>query len=316
MGKQKTHQEFVEEILDKNSNIEILDIYTKAHNRIHCRCKLDGHEWFPKAYSLSNGQGCPICGKEKAAKHSRSKRKSNSDFKSQLALINPNIIPLEDYISTNTPLEMECLIHNYKWKARPNDLLRGHGCPICGKIKAVKNTTYTHEEFVRKVSLVHNDITILGTYSKMNDRIKCKCKKCGIEWEPKANNLLNNQTGCPICNISKGEDYINAYLADLKIEYVYQYRFNDCKYKYSLPFDFAIIDNNMVIGLIEYDGEQHFKPIDYFGGYERFQDVLRNDRIKNEYAHSNNIPLLRCNYKQTFEQVSEELAIFIKTIYK
>ena len=37
-----------------------------------------------------------------------------------------------------------------------------------------------------------------------------------------------------------------------------------------LRYDFILLKNNKPYRLIEYDGEQHFKPIGYFGGEERF----------------------------------------------
>jgi len=48
--------------------------------------------------------------------------------------------------------------------------------------------------------------------------------------------------------------------------------------------------------LIEYDGIQHFKPIKYFGGEEKFKFQQKTDFIKNEYCKNNNIKLLRIPY--------------------
>ena len=55
-------------------------------------------------------------------------------------------------------------------------------------------------------------------------------------------------------------------------------------------YDFAIILDNEVIRLVEFDGEQHTKPIEFFGDFETIQ---KRDQIKNEYALSHNIPLVR-----------------------
>lgn len=58
-------------------------------------------------------------------------------------------------------------------------------------------------------------------------------------------------------------------------------------------YDFAIILDNEVIRLIEFDGEQHTKPIKFFGD---FATIQKRDQIKNEYALSHNIPLVRIPY--------------------
>jgi hypothetical protein len=48
--------------------------------------------------------------------------------------------------------------------------------------------------------------------------------------------------------------------------------------------------------IVEFDGIQHYEPIDFFGGKESFIKQVRNDEIKNEYCLKNNIKLLRIPY--------------------
>ncbi len=47
--------------------------------------------------------------------------------------------------------------------------------------------------------------------------------------------------------------------------------------------------------LIEYDGRQHYIPIEPLGGEEELKKIKQHDEIKNEYAN-NNITLLRIPY--------------------
>lgn len=49
--------------------------------------------------------------------------------------------------------------------------------------------------------------------------------------------------------------------------------------------------------LIEFDGKQHEKAYDYFGGDEKFQN---NDNLKNAYALEHHIPLVRTPRKIIF----------------
>lgn len=46
------------------------------------------------------------------------------------------------------------------------------------------------------------------------------------------------------------------------------------------------------------DGQQHNKPYEYFGGVEKFLTVRKNDTLKNQYALSHNIPLVRIPYSK------------------
>ncbi len=47
---------------------------------------------------------------------------------------------------------------------------------------------------------------------------------------------------------------------------------------------------------IEYDGEQHYKAFDHFGGKEKLRLTQKRDDIKNNYCKDNCINLLRVPY--------------------
>ncbi|WP_075810135.1 hypothetical protein [Clostridium perfringens] len=107
-------------------------------------------------------------------------------------------------------------------------------------------------------------------------------------------NLKQSQS-CPICSESKGERTIRSYLEKNNINFEQEYRFEYCKHKRGLPFDFYISNYNLCI---EYDGEQHYKPKDFFGGEESFKITQKIDKIKNKFCINNNINLLRIPYHE------------------
>lgn len=103
--------------------------------------------------------------------------------------------------------------------------------------------------------------------------------------------------------ISKGEDKIKQILTNLNINFIRQYTFDDCisDKNAKLRFDFYLPDYNLCI---EYDGEQHFHPTNYFGGEETFQRRMELDKVKNEYCRNNNIHLIRIPYTN-FKDIDE-----------
>lgn len=140
-------------------------------------------------------------------------------------------------------------------------------------------------------------IEIIGEYVNNRTKIKCRCKDCGNEWEATPSNLLKYR-GCPACSASKGEKFIAYYLKENNIAFIPQKRFDDCKDKRALPFDFYLPSFNMCI---EFDGQQHFNPDTYFGESEEkakedFERLKRRDNIKNNYCAKNNITLIRIPY--------------------
>ena len=62
-----------------------------------------------------------------------------------------------------------------------------------------------------------------------------------------------------------------------------QYRIKD-ENNNIMVFDFVLFDNeNHIIQCVEYDGEQHFKPIDFFGGELAFQHQQERDQRKEDW---------------------------------
>lgn len=88
-------------------------------------------------------------------------------------------------------------------------------------------------------------------------------------------------------------------LAQLNIEYKQQYYFNDLVGEHNgyLLFDFVIFSNNKICGAIECQGEQHYRPVKWFGGVERFKTQQLHDMLKRKYCESHQYPLLEISYK-------------------
>jgi len=101
---------------------------------------------------------------------------------------------------------------------------------------------------------------------------------------------------CPKCwsKTSSGEEKVNNLLSNLKINFIYQYSFDDCKYKNLLSFDFYLPSYN---ACIEVNGIQHYEPIEFFGGEKGFIYQQKRDKIKKDYCKLNDINLIEISYK-------------------
>ena len=133
---------------------------------------------------------------------------------------------------------------------------------------------------------------------------KCKCD-CGNTTIVISSNLKNGSTKSCGCINSQGEGMIQKYCTQYNILHEKQYRFEDCRDRYPLPFDFAFFDcHKRPILLLEYDGIQHFFPQRWSNNttYDEmmieFHQLQRRDMIKTEYCKNNGITLLRIPYTQ------------------
>ena len=62
----KKHEVFLDEI--KDIEVECLEPYNGARNKIKFRCKKDGYEWYTTPDNILRGQGCPKCNQSKGEK--------------------------------------------------------------------------------------------------------------------------------------------------------------------------------------------------------------------------------------------------------
>jgi hypothetical protein len=202
---------------------------------------------------------------------------------------------LVEYKNNRTKVKIICPIHGV-FEQDFDHHFKGHGC-----LKCSNNNPFTIQQFIERAKQVHGDKYDYSLVEYINHHIKVKiiCKKHGIfEQVPLAH--LNNE-GCPKCRRSKGEEKVEKFLLENNINYIPQYKFNDCRHKRSLPFDFYLPDYNTCI---EYQGEQHYHEYKKMGGIEKLKQIQYNDNIKKTYCKNNNIKLLEICYK---EDVKERL---------
>lgn len=145
----------------------------------------------------------------------------------------------------------------------------------------------SNEDFLKRAIKIHdNKIIYLEEYINSSTKMKMKCKKCGLEFEMRPNNHIITSVFVILLFFGK------------------ENKFNDCKDQRLLPFDFYLPDYNMCI---EFDGIQHFKPIEYFGGLKTYKETKRRDKIKNDYCKNNNIQLIRIKYDKNIKKFLESI---------
>jgi len=106
---------------------------------------------------------------------------------------------LGEYINYATKVEVKCRTCGNNWKARPGDLIKGHGCPKCAKKSSAKKNTKSHEQFIAELNDINPDIVVIGKYVTRKTKLRVKCNKCGAEWENAPANLLAGH-GCMECS--------------------------------------------------------------------------------------------------------------------
>jgi hypothetical protein len=100
---------------------------------------------------------------------------------------------------------------------------------------------------------------------------------------------------------SRGEITIAEILTEAGLDFKEEYSFSDLVSNTGRPlrFDFAVFDDEGDLDfLIEYQGIQHYKPKEKFGGISGLRKQQFNDMKKREYCRKHNYKLIAIPYTE------------------
>ena len=290
MGKKLTKEEAQNRLDVLRPKVKIISDYNGIQHSITCQCKDCGYIWKTKFHTLIYGVsiGCPKCAIQIRNKN---ETKKHEEFVEQLKKKKPNIEILGKYTKIKERIEVSCLVCGHVWSPTADNLLHSDAnCPLCARDRISEKNRMSHEAFTSRCKQV--DVTPLEEYTGLRFRILVRCDRCGLEYQAPPASILAGH-GCSACQQSKGERAIRVFLTYYNVDFKTQHTFENCRNILVLPFDFYLPDYNICI---EYDGEQHFRPVDFFGGEEAFQKRQKNDLIKTEFCENNGIELIRIPY--------------------
>lgn len=272
---------------------EVRGIYKDSHTPIKMYHKVCKQEFTMTPNSFLNGRNCNKCSRRKVAKGQR------ITLQEAYNRIPDSYIILDDEVtSVFADTLMYCKDCGRVFYARIHDLQR-YPDSICQYCQ-FRNKNKDNDEFLWQVSLmVGNEYTFLDNYQGTRTKLIVRHNICNHKYPVTPHNFLRGKR-CPICNESKGESYIATLLEQHHIKYERQKKFNNCFYKHKLPFDFYLPAYNLCI---EYDGVQHYKPIEIFGGKAEYRVRHKRDLIKSKFCNDNDIKLLRIPYTVSFDNI-------------
>lgn len=256
---------------------------------------------------------CKLCArKEQTKKH---REKFTTKWLNRIDRSKYKVLKIPDYITADSILEVEEIATGYRFTSNIRSLIKYSIQPF----NVYVNSTffiYNLKIYGEKNGLYSTPIKISNTDSS-HTKVVFKCK-CGKEFERSIHKWMDGRDVCKSCSQSQSsyERMFESYLIEKKIQYIPEYRFNNCRDIKPLPFDFYLSEFDC---LIEIDGEQHFKPVRFGNDKDapdkRFDLQQKHDKIKEDYCKSNKIALLRIPYTcfddGTWEQVFNH---FIKTV--
>lgn len=293
-------------------NFGKLTIISRAENKVdksgksrtmwNCVCDCDNNNIIVVSSDYLKRSKCPSCGCE-AVKNRIEKNRVNNIGEKYGRLTIVDII----WGERRTKAICKCDCGNNYIGAK-SDIVTGH-TQSCGCLQSEMTSLANTKDWTGCTAT--SGVQFIRQHH-MNNKgqwiWECQCPFCSnsfYELPAKINNGHTTSCGCQVQSF--GESYIKLLLENIKVDFIPQYTFPDCKNINALHFDFAIFHHENLLGLIEYDGKQHFEPIDFFGGVQGFEKTKKRDEIKNTYCITHNIPLLRIPYTLSFDDIKNKL---------
>ena len=303
-GHKMTNKDFLEKInLKKYTPLES---FSKVREPILIRFNECGHEYKVQPQSiLYHNSTCKICSSEKKTKRllNNNENLKQEAYKSFLNKVNPEFTIIGNYVNNKTQIIIR---HNCGYEFKCTPLSFDNNCPLCNPNGNGRFLSYSTTEYKEKINKkFNNQFLLLSEYKNNLSEITIKNNKCGHEYTVIPKYFVKNGSVCPICSQSSGEILIENYLLNNNIAYKKHVRLSECVNKKPLEIDFIVEANNTKM-FIEYDGEFHYQEI---YGKDRLLQQKENDSIKDEYAHNNNIRMIRIPYweKENIESILNNL---------
>lgn len=292
-GRQKTLSEYNGKELAESKGFEYID--TVRHDKkVWVKFICPKH----KQYGI---QEMPINNMKRVVvgcQHCYGRGDSAEEVVQKMFEANPDMELLEPYQSKTKRTWMLCKKHNVKTHTTVYDVIKGRGCYKCGLEKLSQKGKLSLDEYNTRLQNKFPNVKITSGYDCLTENANFYCDICKCTFTDMAEYILLR--GCRTCNCTTMEYEVSQILSALSIKYIPQYSFEDCRDIKKLPFDFYLSDYNI---LIEVDGEQHYRPVN-FGGIsddvasKNFETTQKHDEIKNKYCYEHKINLLRIPYWQ------------------
>lgn len=281
----KTTEEIQKKLSEKFENLILEEEYKGANEKITIKCTSCGYEWKAIPRVVINSKcGCPKCGVQKSKFD-----KARESFILKLDKARYELIEYNGF----QDVVVKCKQCGNLRHTTASNILR-FGCKHCASVKQNEPRKLTTQEFINRAREVHGDRYDYSKtkYISWNTPVCIICSKHGEFWQKAGKHLSGH--GCQKCRESRGEELVRLALEESDIPFEQEKHFQLYK---KVLVDFYINFNNKQY-IIEVNGEQHYMPVDYFGGQLHYDEQVKRDQALSDYCKENNIKLFIIKYDE------------------
>lgn len=276
-------------------------IYVNSVRPVEIVCPIHGSFWQSMSTHIVCPIACPKCSRE-------ADRGTSADFVTKAKEIHGEHYDYGkvEYKTAVSMVTITCKKHG-DFNQRANSHLSGNGCKKCFLERNRGNT----ELFIKQAKQIHGDKYDYSRvkYTESKTPVEIICRDHGPFWQT-PNSHVSSSSGCRFCLDSKGEREVESVLKKYGISHIREYRIKPYLYR----FDFYLPGLEIYI---EFNGIQHYLPVECFGGKRAFLKVQENDRIKKGIVRNKNAFLAVVTYRSlTNGSVEKDLIREFKVFYR
>lgn len=175
----------------KRAGFELLQAYTKGHDKVKMKCKKCGNVLEKSLNSIRGGHGCGFCTNSFAIAKISAKRLAEIEKK----MLNKNLEPLEPYRGNKIIWKCRCLKCGKVVYPKFNNIDQGWGG--CGWCSGRTKDTQKAEALMRS-----RDLEPLEPYPGTQKKWKCRHTICNRIVHPTYLGIQQGQGGCKFCSIT------------------------------------------------------------------------------------------------------------------
>ena len=268
--------------------------YINALTKVTIICPIHG-AFEQKPSSHLSGCGCPQC-------NHRSYVYTKEEFIEKAKEIHGNKYDYSkvEYVNNETKVCIICPIHGEFWQT-PNNHFNSCGCYLCGKINTSITKTKTKEQFINDSKKIFRDFYDYSkvVYKGNKEKVTLICPKHG-EFMVRPDSHLVKFRGCPQCAAE------NNHYETLLFNHISE-RFNNLIFFHSKrnieglgSQEIDIYNEKYNIG-VEHQGNQHFIPINFFGGEKALERTKERDIRKIKNCQKINLKLFHFTYNKNID---------------
>ena len=259
---------------------------TSSSKKLPIGCR-KGHGTFMQspAHHIQRKQGCPDCARIKKGTTEQFVKRARERYGDRYSY------DLVVYETVHEDVRIVCNFCNGVFEQTPSNHLRSkEPCPKCS------GRSVGTSDFIRRALAKHGDRYDYSEsiYVNAATPLIIICAYHGpFEQLP---SVHLSGSGCPKDRISLGHEVIRSALSEAGVVFDEEHPLRDGG-RMPLRFDFAILQNGMRVGAIEFHGKQHYDPIN-FGGDEQLALIRSRDQRKRDWCTRNGVSLLEIRFDQ------------------